>query len=171
MRGETGLTGTRSGPRDRFCDGRGPEGGERMIHEEIWEPTDVNRWTMERYAGDYLRTGDRSLGRALVDADVILHIGGERFDGVETYLDVTTSLHSSFTGMTWLAQEIVVDRRWVAVRYIINGVHSGVFDGVAATGRYVAAQSMSLYRLAGGLIVEEIAQPDRWSIHAQIGHP
>jgi predicted ester cyclase len=51
----------------------------------------------------------------------------------------------------------------------MRGTHRGPFFGVPPTGKPILGQSMAIYRLAGGQIVEENGLPDMLGILQQIG--
>jgi steroid delta-isomerase-like uncharacterized protein len=57
----------------------------------------------------------------------------------------------------------------VAVRTTQRGSHEGEFFGIAPTDRQVEFSAMAVYRLEGGLIVEEWIEADRLGLLAQLG--
>jgi predicted ester cyclase len=51
----------------------------------------------------------------------------------------------------------------VAVRWRMHGTHTGEYMGVPPTGKVITTPGMSMYRIAGGKIVED------WSVMDQLG--
>lgn len=51
----------------------------------------------------------------------------------------------------------------VASRYVSTGTHRGLFWGIEPTGRRVEIQEMSIYRFAGGQVVEQ------WCLFDELG--
>src|SRR5580704_11955539 len=66
-------------------------------------------------------------------------------------------------------QDIVAAGDTVAVRYVIEATHEGNLLGIAPTGRRVRWDAVDIYRLAGGMIVEEWAADDAKAILYQVG--
>jgi len=50
-------------------------------------------------------------------------------------------------------QELIVEEDTKAARLIGQGTHTGLFDGIAPTGRRVRTQELVIYRIADGKIV------------------
>jgi predicted ester cyclase len=66
-------------------------------------------------------------------------------------------------------QDIVAAGDTVSVRYVIEATHEGNLLGLAPTGRRARWDAVDIYRLAGGMIVEEWAADDATAILYQVG--
>jgi predicted ester cyclase len=66
-------------------------------------------------------------------------------------------------------QDIVAASDTVAVRYVIEATHDGNLLGIDPTGRRVRWDAVDIYRLVGGMIVEEWAADDATAILYQVG--
>jgi steroid delta-isomerase-like uncharacterized protein len=57
----------------------------------------------------------------------------------------------------------------VIVRFTISGTHQGEILGIPATGKEISFSGITIYRLAGGKIVEFWTQADTMGMMQQIG--
>ena len=55
---------------------------------------------------------------------------------------------------------MIAEDDMVAARLTMRGTHRGTFFGVPPTGKTIAVQAMSFYRLSSGQFIEERGQPD-----------
>lgn len=124
---------------------------------------------MQRFTGEFLRTGDKALGEQFISPDIVLHFAGQQIRGRDTYLGIVAANQVAFPDLVWTVNHMVSEGDTVAIRYTMTGTHRGNFAGVPATNKPVVAESMAFYRLAGGKIVEERAQLDMLSVFKQIG--
>ena len=63
---------------------------------------------------------------------------------------------------------IVEDER-VACRLSITGTHNGVFQGIPPTGKPIAINAITMFRLAEGKLSEHWISVDMLGLMAQIG--
>ena len=131
--------------------------------------SEANKRTMERFTGEFLRTGDKALGEQFISPDIVLHFAGQQFRGRDTYLGIVAANKVAFPDLVWTVNHMVADGDTVAIRYTMTGTQRGTFAGVPASNKPVTAASMAFYRLVGGKIVEERAQLDMLSVFQQIG--
>jgi predicted ester cyclase len=64
---------------------------------------------------------------------------------------------------------LIAEGDLVVARYSWRGTHQGEFFGKPATGNKVAVTGTSIYRIAGGKIVEERWQEDLLGLMQHIG--
>ena len=72
--------------------------------------------------------------------------------GVKAYIE---QVRSGFPDIHVTIEDIFAEGERVAVRTTWRGMHSGVYEGVEATGRHVARTMMQIFRMFDGKIVEE----------------
>jgi predicted ester cyclase len=60
----------------------------------------------------------------------------------------------AFPDYRWELQRLLVDDQWLAAHLYGTGTHTGLFRGIAATGRVIRTQELVIYRTADGKIVE-----------------
>ena len=66
-------------------------------------------------------------------------------------------------------EELVAEGDRVVERCITRGTNKGPFMGAPATGKQIAIESISIYRLANGKIVEHWGQHDGIGLMMQLG--
>ena len=104
----------------------------------------------------------------LLSQDFHLHFSGLQFDRDQT-MAVIRSVYESFSDFRHEVQEtLAVDDR-VIVRIIDRATHTGVFEGVPATGRQINIGQISIFRIADGRIVEIREEADLLGLMQQIG--
>ena len=57
----------------------------------------------------------------------------------------------------------------VVIRFVVNGVHGGPFQGIPATGKSVAVPGITILRFANGKCVERWSQADFLGLLGQLG--
>ena len=93
----------------------------------------------------------------------------EPLRGPAGFLAIVEMMRGGFPDIQWTLEDMVAEGDKVAARFTIRGTHRGPFFGVPPTGKAIAGQSTSFYRLAGGQIVEDHGLPDMLGILRQIG--
>jgi predicted ester cyclase len=78
--------------------------------------------------------------------------GSGPVDGLAGYIEGVKAVCTAFPDYHWDLQELVVDKDRIAARLIGQGTHTGVFSGIAPTGRRIRTQELVIYRIAGGKI-------------------
>jgi steroid delta-isomerase-like uncharacterized protein len=68
-----------------------------------------------------------------------------------------------------IVEDMVAEGDKVAVRWIVEGTHSGELLGIPPTGRPVRISGISIYRLAEGKIVEQFERWDKLDLTQQLG--
>jgi hypothetical protein len=79
--------------------------------------------------------------------------GSGPVDGLAAYIDGVKAVGTGFPDYRWELQDLVVEDDTIAARLIGRGTHTGVFSGIAPTGRRISTQELVMYRFAGGKIV------------------
>jgi steroid delta-isomerase-like uncharacterized protein len=65
--------------------------------------------------------------------------------------------------------DIIVEGDRVANRWAGHGTHLADLTGIPATGRHVTLNGITVFRIAGGKVVEEWTQADQLSLMQQLG--
>lgn len=79
--------------------------------------------------------------------------GSGPVDGVTAFVEGVRAVVTGFPDYRWDVQQLVVDGDTLAARLVGQGTHTGVFAGIAPTGRTVRTQELVVYRVDGGRIV------------------
>jgi predicted ester cyclase len=103
------------------------------------------------------------------DADVVLHgypAGLQGHDGLRAFHE---ALWEAFPDVRLTVEDLVVELDRAALRYRLQGTHSGSYLGVAPTGLGFDVEGLTLLRLADGRVVEEWHSPTELAILRQLG--
>jgi predicted ester cyclase len=101
--------------------------------------------------------------------DVVLHgypAGLQGRDGLRAFHE---ALWEAFHDARLTVEDLVVETDRVALRYRLQGTHSGPYLGVAPTGLSFDVEGLTLLRLADGRVVEEWHSPTELAILRQLG--
>lgn len=79
------------------------------------------------------------------------------------------SMYATFANGQFTILDIIAEGDQVALHWRVDATHQGDYLGVAATGKPVTFQGMTLLRIANGKIVEDVAYWDDLTILKQIG--
>lgn len=129
-----------------------------------------NHAFMCRFA-ELLNTASPKLACDLIAPDAVFDsvITGKSHVGAQGYLEILAALKTGFPDAYWDLQEVVGEGNVFAARFNISGTHSGVFQGIAPTGREVRICATNIYRLKHGKLVREFDQFDNLSLMWQMG--
>ena len=75
----------------------------------------------------------------------------------------------SFSDLQTATEDLIADGDKVVERYLTRGMHTGDFMGAPPTGKTFAAETMVIYRLANGRIVETWGLNDVQAVMMQLG--
>jgi steroid delta-isomerase-like uncharacterized protein len=128
-----------------------------------------NKRIVQRYTSEYLPGRNPALASQFVSQSIVVHFGGQTFNGRDTYLGIVAANLVAFPDLKWTVEDIRAEGDTVAVRYSMAGTHLGPFAGVEGTGKVIRSESMTFYRLSHGKIVEERAQLDLLGMLRQMG--
>ncbi len=75
----------------------------------------------------------------------------------------------SFSDLQTATEDLIAEGDKVVERYLTRGTHTGDFMGAPPTGKTFAAETMVIYRLANGRIVETWGLNDVQAVMLQLG--
>jgi predicted ester cyclase len=81
-------------------------------------------------------------------------------DGVDNVAALVSGIIDGLPDLTATEQDMVAEGDTVAVRYVVEGTHTGELLGIPATGRRVRWDAVDVYRVSNGKLVEEWAADD-----------
>jgi len=86
--------------------------------------------------------------------------------GIKQYI---TTVRSAFPDYHNVIEDLIAEGDRVAVRVICRGTHRAEFMGIAPTGKTVEFSAVSIFRFAGGKVVERWNNTDNLSLLQQLG--
>ncbi len=110
-----------------------------------------SRRVIERYV-EINRTGDTSTLDEIIAPDFRVRLAPPM--GVEGAAAFIKALHVGFTDIACSLEQCVCDADCASFRYTIAGTHTGVFAGMAATGRRIDWEGADFMRLRQGKIIQ-----------------
>lgn len=116
---------------------------------------------------------DRDRLRATYAEGAVLEAPGAHFEGSDQIAEyVMTWLRAFPDGRQTVTNQLVAGD-WVVQEFTFTGTHTGTLvspDGeIPATGRALSGQAVSIFRVAGGQIVEERLYFDQVDFLTQLG--
>lgn len=141
----------------------------------------VRRWFIEA-----MNSGGESTARRVADdifaVDFVDHDGlGQATRSRAEWLDsVVATVFDSFSDVEVTVEKLLAEQTaetvedgagecLVSVRYIFRGTHTGIFRGIAPTGRRIRHTENEIYRIEGGRIVESWGEGDWLGTLGQLG--
>jgi len=123
--------------------------------------TEHNKRIAQRVFDEVLNKGEYGLFDEAYAPDFVKHVDGRRETLAEEREDAKgTRAISSDLVMT--VDAMIAEGDKVAVLYTGRGTHDGQLGDMPATGRTINLTGMTLYRFAGGKIVEE------WTVYNEL---
>jgi predicted SnoaL-like aldol condensation-catalyzing enzyme/predicted ester cyclase len=139
-------------------------------------PTDANKTLVRRLFDEGFSKNDPGVLREVLAEDFTLTSSGAiasdgevRHGTRETLIAGMAHNHRAFSGWQFTLDHILAEDDHVAVRWTGRGRHVGSFMGEAPTGATVELHGNSLYRIAGGKIVQDWVFADQTSFGRALG--
>lgn len=117
-----------------------------------------------------LAFNERQLEEAmdLLSPDFRTHAGGQT-QGAEGIAAVVEAFLQGFADFRGKTQHVLAEGDKVVVFTLWRGTHTGPFRGLAPTGKPVAFETVDLFRIAAGRIVEHWDVVDRLAFQSALG--
>ncbi len=131
--------------------------------------TEENK-ALVRHAYQELNKGNLAYIDEGFAADVVVHApGGQETHGLEEGKQLFTKLWRAFPDHHETVNDMVAEADKVVARTRWTGTHQGEFQGIAQTGRQVAFEAITIYRIVGNKIVEVWEKADILGMMQQLG--
>ena len=132
-----------------------------------------NMATVQRFF-DGVNEGDIGAANDVIDkcyaVDCRYRGMGDEIDGIDGLKELVKGYITAFPDLKLSIQRQVDKTDMVVTRFIVEGVNNGTFNGLAATGKSVRLQAISIVRCVNGKIVEEWEEGDLLGLMVQLGH-
>lgn len=104
-------------------------------------------------------------------ADYQLFMNGAPALDLGGYQSMVRETTSSFSNVKHEIHHLVAEGDTVAVGVTVRMTHTGVYEGIAATGRTVAIEELSVMQIRNGKVATEWAVVDLRGLHQQLSAP
>src|SRR3990172_11854844 len=119
--------------------------------------TEKNKAVVRRW-NEYLNTGNLGVYDELAAPDYVFH--GASPTGLKELKATMPAWRAAFPDGRITVEDVIAEGEKVAIRYSFRGTHKGPVFDIPATGKQVSFTGMSIYRVAGGKVVEDWANLD-----------
>jgi steroid delta-isomerase-like uncharacterized protein len=132
--------------------------------------SDENKAIVIRF-GQVWSTGELELVDELASPDmtVAYPLLPEELHSADAFKQVLVAFRAAFRDLKGEFDEPIAEGDRVAVRWTLQGEHRGDLFGIPATNKTVRWSGISIYRLAGGKVVEERGEEDALGLLRQLG--
>lgn len=124
----------------------------------------AHRWHMDLFQAGKLEAADEILA-----SNFIAHVNGQEVPGVEGARQLATAIRSAFSDIRITHHDAIVAGDRVAIRWTVDGTHSGDYMGVAPTGRHIRIEGIELFHLRDGKLAEAWIDFDNVPVLQQMG--
>lgn len=138
--------------------------------------TEQNKAVVRRYfEGDRDGRDNVAVWDEICDRGLVVIGAGlpEPVRGLDAVKQFTTAMHSAFSNFGLTVEDLIADDDRVAARWIMRGTHTAALAlpgmNLPPTGKQIAVSGISICRVAGGKLVEELVQGDWMGMMQQLG--
>jgi len=120
----------------------------------------------------YLREVDKGRVNALRDfsrPDLVLHLPGFPPLGIEAAIESGRNFRAAFPDLSHQTMDLIAEGDRVVLSTVIEGTQTGTFQGLAPTGRAVAINVVTIFRLEEEQIAEIWELADLLHFFLQLG--
>ena len=108
--------------------------------------------------------------KQILSPDFISHFAGlPQPLNREQYLQVNHMARSAFSDLSRTVEDLIAEGDKVAVRITARGTHTGIYQGLTASGKKTEISGIAIRRIVDGKIVEEWVINDQLGLMQQLG--
>jgi steroid delta-isomerase-like uncharacterized protein len=116
--------------------------------------SEQNKDIVRRFWKAY-ETNDQVTLNTVLAPDLIAHAAGSpEPQNREQHLQGITMFNTAFSDRRFTVNEMIAEGDTVATRTTIQGIHSGVFQGIAPSGKRISTTGLTIERIQDGKIFE-----------------
>jgi len=125
----------------------------KKFYQEVWNERKAQ--CVEKYL---------SPSHALVDPNAT-----DTKTGPEAYKTVLARFLRAFSNLKFEVQEMVSEKDKVVASWMITGVHSGEYNGLAPTNKKITVEGISIHQIADGKIMDTYSVWDTLGLMKKVG--
>jgi predicted ester cyclase len=123
-----------------------------------------------------IETGDPDLAQQLIAPDFVNQEAEDDAEDIDRqqqgpagFLATSRWLRDAFSNLRFELQETVAEGSTVMAAAVMTGKHTGVFNGIAPTGRPITHKQVHIFTIADGRITHHRAVRDDLGLLLQLG--
>jgi len=89
--------------------------------------------------------------------------------GPAAYKQQVDRFFSAFPDLRFEMDDLIAEKEKVVVSWKISGTHQGEFMGIAATGKKISFEGISIIKFAAGKILDSYVRWDAFALMRQLG--
>lgn len=101
--------------------------------------------------------------------DIVIHASPQDIVGLESVREFYANYLTGFSDITFTVEDCFGQGNKIAKHWVFEGTHTGEFFGIAATGKTVKVDGVTLVRMEGDRIAEEQDFFDNLEFMQQLG--
>ena len=119
--------------------------------------TKDNKALVLRYAEEVFNNGKLAATEAYIDPGYLRHDPGVPFpvQGPDGIKQLVAAYHAAFPDFQVKATTVVANDDLVGIQFVAHGTHCGELMGMPPTGRSFNVNTVEIFRVANGKIVEQ----------------
>lgn len=91
--------------------------------------------------------------------------------GPEAYKRQVRNFISAFSDLKFTVEDAISEREKLVAAWTVTGTHDGEFLGIAASGRKIFVNGITIHQIRNGKILDSLAIWDALALFQQIGAP
>ena len=134
-------------------------------------PGTDNKALVRRFFDDVLNGNDPATASDLLADDFVAHHPAfpDGIRGAAGMTAIMQAFRGGFSDLRYRIEALVAEQDLVAARWVAEGTHDGVFQGIPPTHERIVVTGMDLFRVADGRCAEAWVNSDFLGLLQQIG--
>ena len=129
-----------------------------------------NNKALARRLTELLDKGNEEKLNDLLSPDFVSHFAGlDQPLNRQQYIMVNRAAKNAFADLNRTVEDVIAEGDKVTVRLTARGTHTGVFQGLVATGKLTKISGIAIRRIKAGKIIEEWVVNDQLGLMQQLG--
>ncbi|WP_163538473.1 ester cyclase [Gracilibacillus sp. YIM 98692] len=130
----------------------------------------MNKEVAENFHEVVLNNGRYDEAKRYVSNEVVFRLNqNDPLLGIKEFESHMSPIQIAFPDLTYVTEDIIEEGDTIALYWISTGTHKASLGEISATGRKITLKGLSLFRLEGGKIKENIVFFNESEIPKQLG--
>jgi steroid delta-isomerase-like uncharacterized protein len=130
--------------------------------------TETERGLGHRWFEEVWNQGRRESIAEMASAEVVIHDGAQDSAGPAAFYEFYDRMRATFTELQVTVHDTIAEGDLLCIRWSCTAKHTGGGLGMPASGKSLQVTGISIFRIAGGQVVEAWQNWDMLGMHQQI---